>query len=147
MRKRLKEDVNSSPVVWRVDCYNYEDEELTEKSEPFASFEFTLDDFLSKYPYLEKYFSTKENVEDITYENKGDIHYSLRNFAVNKSYGLIDKKDIGKNGYGVDLVLVKNDLESGVEKLGKFLGKKLLPRYPQFEESFDKSDEKKLKIK
>ena len=145
MRKRLKEDVNSSPVVWRVDFYNYEDEELTEKSEPIASFEFTLDDFLSTHPHLEKYFSTKENAEEFTYDNRSEIHYSLRNFALNKFGRLIDKKNIGEFGLGYDLVLVKNDLESGVKRLGRFLGKKLLPLYPQFEESLNESIPAKAK--
>ena len=73
-----------------------------------------------------KHYNTKDQIEAAT---NAKYYSELKNIVSNT---IINKSGIDgyKYDFGIDVVnihLVKNDLPSGVQKLGKFLGKKLLP--------------------
>lgn len=111
----LTEDADSSAVVWRVDAVEIDDDDFEPTGKVLKSTTVSFDELPS---FLTKDL-TKESVEKMP--RSSELAYKIRSIAEEK-LGRINV------GHSLEITPIKNELESGVKKLGRFLGKKLLPQ-------------------
>lgn len=119
----LNEDKPEEKVTWEVDLVEFKDNDL-EDYDVVDTVQVTYSDLNNRFNDLAtKNIRTKEVADNILLN--GDIGQAIESVARDKANVKDRKTDIG---FGFDnLRVIENHLPSGVEKLRKVLGRKLLP--------------------